>query len=301
MGHPSPGARPATTGRRWPALELRFPAVADPALGELLSAALDDFQPTAIQEHERDRGSPTWQVFFATPDDRDRALERVLTAFGDQGVVAVSIDLEDEDWAARSQASLRAVRVGRLVVAPPWDLPSPRPPGTRTIVIEPSMGFGTGHHATTRLCLEALQMFDLSGKSVLDIGTGSGLLAIAVAMEGATPVWAIDTDEDALASARDNAARNGVDARIAFERTDFRHAALPQAEVVVANLTGAILVAGFDRLVRATAPNGLLVLSGFTSQDLVARPEGPVIHAPTVAAMDTKDEEGWRCLVLRRT
>lgn len=293
--------RASPSGRRWPAVTIRFPALADPALSDLVAATLDDFQPTAIQEHDRERGAPRWQVFFASGDDRDRALAALLARFADHGLGASALDVDDENWAARSQAALSAIPVGRFIVAPPWDRPSAPPPGTRVIVIEPSTGFGTGHHATTRLCLAALQTLELAGARVLDIGTGSGILAIAAAMSGATGVHAVDIDEDALASARANAARNAVAHRMVFARLDFRQARLPRADVVFANLTGAILAGAIDPLIDLLVPGGRLVVSGFTSTDLVARREGPLLGSPRVAPVGVDEEEGWAGMVLRRT
>src|SRR5687768_16280990 len=137
--------------RTWPALDVRD-------VPELFEAALTDNLVSAINE-----GDEAWRIFFHSADERDRAAAGLRAAF--TGISIESVDVPDEDWAARSQASLRAIQIGRVIVAPPWDAPI-------TVVVQPSMGFGTGHHATTRLCLAALQQLDLRGATVIDVGTG---------------------------------------------------------------------------------------------------------------------------------
>jgi hypothetical protein len=104
--------------KSWPALDIHVPGC-DPQLQELVLAELDDFQPTAIQEPE---DIPRVRVFFASAGARSAAARALAAAFG-RHLFIESIDVDDEDWAARSQAQLRAVTVGRLVVAPPWDIP----------------------------------------------------------------------------------------------------------------------------------------------------------------------------------
>lgn len=286
--------------RVWPAIEIAWPRFADPDLTDLVYARLDDFQPTAIQELERGQAAPAWRVFFPTAEARDGARSAVCAEFADHGLLARALDVDDENWAARSQARLTAVTVGHFIVAPPWDVPPAPPPGTRTLVIEPSMGFGTGHHASTRLCLAALQLLPLEGQRVLDIGTGSGVLAIAAALDGAAEVLALDNDPDALQAARDNVAGNAVGARVRCERADLTTARLPVADVVVANLTGAILTAGLDRLIECVAPGGVLVVSGFTTEERIAHRDGPLAGSPAIDLIERLDEEGWGCLVLRK-
>ncbi len=188
------------------------------------------------------------------------------------------VEIEDVDWAARSQAHLTHVRVGRLVVAPPWDIPPGLPHDTQLIVIPPSMGFGTGHHETTRLCLALLQDVDLRSKRVVDVGTGSGVLAIAAVLLGAGSVEGIDYDEDALTSARQSVAVNGLNGRIRLRAADIRSDRTAAADVVTANLTGALLVAVAPALASLADGGGSLILSGFQPPEAasVARRLRPV-------------------------
>jgi ribosomal protein L11 methyltransferase len=259
--------------RSWPALDLRH-------VPEFLEAALTDYDVTAISETE-----DVWRIFFHTAQERDRAASGLRAEFS--GLSVETVDVPDEDWAARSQASLRAVQIGRVIVAPPWDAPV-------TIVVQPSMGFGTGHHATTQLCLAALQQLDLRGLTVIDVGTGSGVLAMAASLLGAANVIAIDDDEDAVNAARENLTLNPR-AKVTLEVGDLRHAAAANADLVLANLTGALLVSAADRLRQLTDSGGRLILSGF-----VAREERDVLHAFAPLTVEHRDqEEEWLCVTLR--
>jgi len=126
---------PDAPHRTWPALQV---SGLSETTADLLQADLLDFDVEAIDESAPEG----WRIFFRTTASRDQALAHVSRAF--PTVSATPVAIADEDWAARSQARLKAVKVGQIVVAPPWDVPL-------TLVIQPSMGFGTGHHATTRL------------------------------------------------------------------------------------------------------------------------------------------------------
>ena len=134
------------------------------------------------------------------------------------------------------------------------------------------MGFGTGHHATTRLCLAALQSIDLRDKFVLDVGTGSGLLAIAAVKLGAAGAFGIDDDADAIQAANENIVINNV-TNVEFRVSDLMKDTLPRADVVVANLTGALLVRAASRLLHAVRPGGVLIISGIlaTERDEIRR------------------------------
>lgn len=280
--------------RSWPALDLRFhPSVPDlPAVQGIVTAVLSDFRPTAIEERE---GS--WIVCFPTADDRDRAARALLVLPGSAGIVTAPVDIDDRDYAARNQAALGPVRVGSLIITPPWQVFPLQPPPTVTVIrIQPSMGFGTGHHATTRLCLLALQAMIVRGRSVLDLGTGSGVLAIAAALLGASTVTAVDDDPDAITSARENLALNGVADRVRLEQSDFRLASHLRGDLVVANLTGGMLARHATEVARSVVPGGHLVLSGFVSGE-----EPSVLDAfvPPATLVSQRTDEGWSAIVLR--
>ena len=270
--------------RTWPALVIsRIDAE-----GDLLLAALADHTILAIEELSGD----TWRVFFPTPPARDAA--HIVLGHEFTRLTLAPLDVSDDDWAARSQAELRAVRIGRLIVAPPWDIPAASPE-TIVIVIQPSMGFGTGHHATTRLCLAALQRFDLAGLTVLDAGTGSGVLAIAASLLGASGAAGIDDDPDAIQCARENAALN-EGARVTLDVVDLRSSDPSPADVVVANLTGGALTDAAELLQTRTRRGGKLILSGILRHE-----EDLVVYAFNGCEVEARlHEDEWRCVVLRR-
>lgn len=281
--------------RTVPALDLYFPSLAGHAdLPDRVSLLLDDLPVSAVLESGED-DRPIWRVFLPDPAAMAASASRLSTCFAAEGLRVSQVSVVDEDWAARSQAGLRRITVGMVTVAPPWDRPD-RADGP-VVVVHPSMGFGTGHHETTRLCLHLLQQIDLPGRHVLDVGTGSGVLAMAAAALGAADVEAIDVDEDALANARENLAQNGLQARVRLRSADLRSTPLAPGDVVLANLTGALLRSEAAAIAALVRPGGTLVISGFLAADTAA-----VLEAFAAAfTLQARLEEGdWRAARLRR-
>lgn len=162
----------------------------------------------------------------------------------------------DEDWNAEARRHLTPVTVGGMVITPPWaDAPAEGLP----VIIDPAQAFGTGHHETTTGCLAALQELDLNGRSVLDVGTGSGVLAIAAALLGANPVVAVDNDPLATEATESNARANGVDVRVLLGTAADVEGTF---DVVVANLDTATITAVAGDLAARLAPHGTLIASG---------------------------------------
>jgi ribosomal protein L11 methyltransferase len=160
------------------------------------------------------------------------------------------------------------------------------------------MGFGTGHHATTRLCLAALQQIDLTDAEVLDLGTGSGVLAMAAVHLGAAHALGVDDDQDAIQSAAESLALNpGLPTgRILFVVGDMMTMEGPAADVVTANLTGGLLIRAAARLRQALKPGGALIMSGLQAheRDEVWRAfAGLELEAETA-------EDGWITFTARR-
>jgi ribosomal protein L11 methyltransferase len=280
------------------ALDIHFPPLAPyPDLPDLVAAALDDSGVAAVHETGAD-DQPRWRVFVSDPSQLARIAAELNAGFAHQGCRADIVEIEDEDWASRTQAHLTHVTIDRLVVAPPWDVPPQISPDAHLIVIPPSMGFGTGHHETTRLCLRLLQQLDLRKKRVLDVGTGSGVLAIAALLLGAANVEGIDCDEDALASARQSLAVNGLTGRIRFRAGDFRVEQTAAADVVTANLTGGLLTAAAPALASLVPDGGTWILSGFQRHET---PTVLEVFAPYARLQRQASEGDWDAVVLLRT
>ncbi len=268
-----PGGPPASGGGRQaaprlhPALDVRTSGGHPGGLPWLdaIAAAVDGHRPTALDEPAPDHV----RAFFETASDRDRALTTVVSVYGER-VQARAIRVSDESWAARSQADLPAVRVGRIIVAPPWStIPDPDPADV-VVTIRPALGFGSGHHPTTRLALQGLQASDLGGRHVLDLGTGSGILAIAAVKLGARRATGVDRDPDALDSAREGVDANGVAAEVELRRRDIADLEPASAPVVVANLTGAALIRLAPVAAALVEPGGSVILSGILAGEEAA-------------------------------
>ena len=286
LGSDRPAVDIALAGHRLSSTTLRL---------ELL---LDDLSPVALEELT----STTTRAYFDSENRRNIAFEKIANAFGVNDISVDKVDIPDEDWAERSQANLRAIQVDDLIIAPPWDIPREESSRRQTvIIIRPSMGFGTGHHSSTRLSLKALQ--DLRealepSSLVLDVGTGSGILAIAAVRLGARRVIAVDDDPDALENAGENLALNGVTQSITLQRGNLATIALPQGNIVTANLQGAMFLKHHQRFLRFLRPSGFLVASGLTID------EGHAISSVfkhTMILVAQQSENNWISLTFQRT
>lgn len=166
------------------------------------------------------------------------------------------------------------------------------------IVIDPKMAFGTGHHATTSLIIEQLLLIELAGKSVTDMGTGTGILAILAAMRGASPVTAIEIDPAAYENAVDNVALNSHP-EINVQLGDAALlAAAPAADLFLANINRNIVCADLPSYSAATLPGGTILLSGFYEHDIPVVMESARKAGLTYVSHTVRDN--WTCLRLQK-
>lgn len=200
--------------------------------------------------------------YFADTPNRERIRNELFDALRIYNLPSSSVrdmsvrEIAQRDWLEEWKRNWQPVEVGRFIIAPPWsELGNTH--GRLVIRIEPGMAFGTGTHETTRLCLQAIEKH-FAGGSFLDVGTGTGILAIAAAkLFPEARIEAVDTDEEAIAIARENAKANNVE--IAF-RVGSINESMASADLVCANLTADVIVGMLRTLVSLTC--GKLILSG---------------------------------------
>jgi ribosomal protein L11 methyltransferase len=286
----------------------------DPAAADAVSNFLWEAGAAGVVEEPAD--GVTRLVAFFPPGTAVAALrERVADYLAAVRALAVAVGpatveltpVADQAWADAWRDHFRPIVVGRrLLVCPPWEVPAatrtaPPPDARRTvIVIEPGRAFGTGGHATTRGCLELAEraLAALPVERVLDVGTGSGILAIAAVQLGASHALALDLDPDAVRAARDNADRNGVGDRVRVELGSLEAWDGADHDLILANLLGPALVTLAPAFGRVAAARARLVLGG-----LLVHEVSPVVGAFAPQGFgpgEVLELDGWASLLLAR-
>jgi ribosomal protein L11 methyltransferase len=227
-------------------------------------------------------GAPVWvRTYLPSEPDPAPACEQIERALWHLGqlrpVSALQVRrVAEEDWANAWKAHFPVYHVGtRIVIKPSW-LDYTARPGEVIVELDPGMAFGTGQHPTTQLMLLALEQHLQPGQTVLDLGTGSGILAIAAARLGAAHVLALDTDPVAVAAARENVFRNRLEAVIAVRqgsldvsgRTTDHDREQVQVDLVLANIIASVIRDLAPGLARALRPGGTLIASGIIAERL---------------------------------
>jgi len=263
-----------------------------------------------------------------TPDDKGRPVGPVIVRAylpADEGLAAARAQLEEAlwhlgqilplpqpqyrpvaeaDWSEAWKADFKPIRIGkRLVIVPAW-LNPPLAPDDVPIRLDPGMAFGTGTHPTTQLCLAAIERHLQPGTPVIDLGTGSGILAIAAAKLGAGPLLAVDIDDEAVRVAKENAAANGVADHIHIEKGSLAEVLAHQfgmasAPFVVANILARVIVDLLGQgLAQAVTPGGLLVVSGILASQ--AFEVNAALKTRDLTILAHEHIEDWTAIIARR-
>jgi len=288
----------------WLKLTLSHP----PPTAEAVGALLFEAGAAGLWEDRPDeRGRVVTRAGFA-PEEKERLaalgpalVARLAVAFDlDQGDFDFELALEEgQDWAEKWKEGLQPVLVSpALAVAPTWWPESARPEATIVLRLDPGLAFGSGHHATTWLCLQRLAELAPGAGRILDVGFGSGILALAAAaLNPAAEIIGLDNDPDALPVAMANAALNGLAGSIQFSLRTLDQLT-PPFDLITANLTLAPLLELAPLLAALVGPAGRLVLSGLL--DSQAQEAAQAYEALGLALESQWRREEWTALVLGR-
>ena len=265
---------------------------------EIIDPKLIDSLPEDVQVH-------AWFEPDATFQERLQALRsqldmnRRLAPEVDLGTLQIdTVNVKDEDWSEVWKQFYKPFRAGKsLVVKPTWEPYNPQP-GDRVIEIDPGMAFGSGTHETTGMCLELLEEAVHGGERVIDVGTGSGILAIGAALLGAKDVLAIDIDPTAVKVARENVAHNHLEQTVTTLEGNLLEKVDAQCEVCVANIIADVICMFAAPLNDHIVPGGLFICSG-----IIKEREQDVTDALLAAhytILDIRRKGEWVAMISRR-
>lgn len=231
-------------------------------------------------------------------------LEQFLAGLPKNSVTLVSnAELENKDWNAEWENSIEPQRItDSLVISPSWRLAEAEQMAAKYLIkIDPKMSFGTGHHETTRLCLRAVETVDVQGKTILDIGTGSGVLAIYALLRGAISAVAIDTDPWSIDNTIENRELNGI----GQEQLDVRFGELEKTveatehfDIIFANIHRNVLIAIRDAIRERLNNQGIVILSGILIYD--AEEVASAYLSRGYDLLSQLQENEWVSLVLQK-
>lgn len=260
---------------------------------EMQDAGKWDYADASIAEPK-----PTYAEFFVEAENAEAKkdeLERFLgNVYGINATAVLGAPFSGDDWFNNWKTFYKEQHAGKFNIVPDWLVPE-FPESPYNIFIEPGMAFGTGEHASTRLCLSLMSDVDFGGKTAVDVGTGSGILGIAAAKAGADSVYMCDIEEEAVAAAASAAVKNGVSAVTRVEKADLASGySGEKADVVTANLTADLLEMLLKDIERILKKGGTVVTSGI----IVSRRD-EVVNAFSEAGLSFSEEkrEGDWCAV----
>ncbi|MGI6722697.1 MAG: 50S ribosomal protein L11 methyltransferase [Anaerovoracaceae bacterium] len=269
--------------------EIRDNAVVDVLMDKQKSYDWDYVDPSLV---DLDRNEmPELRVYFEDTEEGRKQLAEVEQKFAGHDMEVCSVD---DDWVNSYKEHFKAHKMtDHIVVKPSWEELQPEP-GMKVLELDPGMAFGTGDHETTGMCARLMDKYGCAGKSVLDVGTGSGILAIAAALMGASDVLGIDIDPVAVKIARENTANNGCGDVVKIIEGDLTKGVDFKADIVVANLMAEMVCMLTEHIRKHLKPGGVYISSG-----ILCEKKQMVIDAIEREGMkvtDVMDEGEWSAI-----
>jgi ribosomal protein L11 methyltransferase len=297
------GKRLSESARRWVVVNIHLPAEFEDAVANFMT----EHGSVGIEEREGERGWRELRVYFAQDGRENRvlsSLHRYLDSMRRLFPGRFNVNLQthvipDEDWGESWKRFFKPIRVtSRVVVKAPWHRVRLKQ-GEQVIEITPGLAFGTGTHATTKLCVRALKRrLHPRGMSVLDVGTGSGILAIVAAKLGAREVWGCDSDGLSVEMARENVERNRVSGVVRIRKGTIG-VIRRTFDVAVANIDRKVLRKMRWPLIHHLNPHGWLILSGILARESEGL-SGHYQETGAVRLMEMRREDEWVCLSFQK-
>lgn len=286
--------------RQWNFLQISL----HPRHLESISAIIAEIGTRGIHEQPLKSGEVLLRAYFDPSSDMGRVYSHFESQCRESDLPLTGCATgseEEQDWLKAWRRNLKPFPVGARF----WIIPGRRASGTAVrdripMWLEPQMAFGTGTHESTQLCLEVLERLPLTGRTVLDVGTGSGILAIAAAKLGAERVLACDIDPVAIQVARANCCRNRVDQRIRLFRGEAEALSGNRFDVVLANLEGNLIRQKLNDFGQRLDPQGCLVLSGLLERDVADLFRSQIVRDLSLTLLEDLAKGEWRCLVFSR-
>ena len=286
--------------KAWSYLQLTLPA----EHYDVASGILCELGTVGIVEENSRGGRTRLRAYFDSTIDEGSIVLQFETTCWQAGILLNDISLghqEEKDWLRMGQAGLKPFPVGnRFYIIPSPELSGGLPRNRFPLWLQPGLAFGTGTHESTQLCLEALEQMSLKGKKLLDIGTGSGILAIAAAKLGCRKAVACDIDLDAIRTARVNGVTNQCDTEIEWVPLSIQDIKSGPFDVIVANLTAEIILNEIKTIHSRLRSGGNLILSGILDTQLSRVRDALKLKRIKLSRIRTRHKGEWTCLIAQK-
>lgn len=276
--------------------------IEDPAVIHMYAARTHP-EEWAVSPEVAKQEKPVVKAYLPVDDGLDRRLEELFSALNRLGLnpeAEVSTRaVREEDWASTWKQYYKPVHVGRrIVVRPSWE-DYRAVEGELVIELDPGMAFGCGTHPTTSLCLKLLENYIRGGERIYDVGTGSGILAVAAAALGAGRVVAVDLDPVACRAAAENVARNRVEGMVRVVQGNLLDNLNGGADLVVANIIAGVIISLAPDAAAALVPGGFLIASGIIRHR--AEEVRDALEEAGLTPWEQLEEGEWTAIVAKKT